>query len=106
MTTPLDSRAIMSYIYDVRLSKVFDMVNEIVRQGDLFKPEVIDIDQMATEAEGLRSVKGTTAMRSSRARKVWLEPVGKVVKPSFGGKIEAREMKLFDDGQDQFRCGR
>jgi len=82
------------------------MTNEKVRQGDFFQNEVIDLDQIVTEAESLRGVKGTTDVRLERSRRMWLKPVGKVIRPSFGGKIEAQQTMLFEDGQEKFKCGR
>ncbi len=82
------------------------MIDEGVIQDDLLKEETIDLDRMTEEIEKLRSIRGTTELKGFRALKDWLKPVGKVVRPSFGGKIEVEKQALFDDGQDQFKCGR
>lgn len=82
------------------------MENSQISRSDLTKGNVIDLDMIAEEADRLRGVRGTTELKGNKSLREWLKPVGKVVKPSFGGKIEAMKQKLFDDGQGRFRCGR
>ena len=82
------------------------MVNDIVRQEDFSGAEIVDLDQIAAEADRLRTVYGTTELKGNRGLRFWLEPVGKVIRPSFDGKIKANGQTLFDDGREMFRCGR
>jgi hypothetical protein len=85
---------------------MFIMKDNLLVQTELFGGETIDIDRMVEEAEQLRGAPGNTILNRRKGYPKTEKPAGRVVKPSFGGKIEPRQTKLFDDGQDQFRCGR
>ncbi len=82
------------------------MIDNTITHDALFKEDEIDLDQMAEEVERMRSIRGTTELKGNRALRDWLKPVGKVVRPSFGGRIEATRTANQGDGLDRFKCGR
>lgn len=96
----------MLYIYDVLIVRTCNMLNNENLEPGIEPFDEIDLDRMAQEAEQLRAIRGTTVIKENLGLREWLKPVGRVVNPSFGGRIEVPSPKHFDDEQDRYRCGR